>query len=46
MVEDPITHVHFPKFAAGAKLEAGGKTHYFISDETLRLYQDQRATAK
>ena len=46
MVEDPIAHVHFPKFAAGAKFESEGKTHYFISDETLRLFQEQQAAAK
>jgi hypothetical protein len=46
MVEDPIAHVRFPKFAAGATLEAGGKTQYFISDETLQIFQKQQASAK
>lgn len=46
MVEDPIAHVRFPKFAAGAKLESEGKTHYFINDETLGLFQEQQAAAK
>jgi YHS domain-containing protein len=39
MVEDPVAHVRFPKFAAGAKLESGGKTHYFVGEETLRAFQ-------
>ena len=43
LVEDPIAKVRFPKFAAGAKLEAGGKTVYFISEETKRQYEQQRA---
>ena len=46
MVEDPIAHVHFPKFAAGATLESGGKTHYFIGEETRREFQKQHAGAK
>ena len=31
-VEDPVAKVKFPKFAAGATLEHGGQTHYFIDD--------------
>ncbi len=46
MVEDPVAHVRFPKFAAGATLESEGKKHYFIGEETLRLFQEQQATAK
>ncbi len=34
MVEDPVVKVKFPKFAAGATLEHGGKTHYFIDEKT------------
>jgi YHS domain-containing protein len=41
MVEDPIAHVRFPKFAAGAKLERDGKTHYFVSDETCRQFAEK-----
>ena len=43
LVEDPVAKVRFPKFAAGAKLDAGGKTIYFISEETRRQYEQQRA---
>jgi YHS domain-containing protein len=46
MVEDPIAHVRFPKFAAGATLESGGKTHYFIGEETRREFQKEHAAAK
>jgi YHS domain-containing protein len=39
MVEDPVAGVRFPKFAAAATLESGGKTFYFISDETRSEFQ-------
>jgi hypothetical protein len=42
MVEDPIAHVRFPKFAAGATLEQKGKTIYFISDETRREFEKKK----
>lgn len=32
LVEDPITGVLFPKFAAGATLEWKGTTYYFVDD--------------
>jgi hypothetical protein len=34
MVEDPIAHVRFPKFAAGATRKRGEETIYFISEST------------
>lgn len=34
MVEDPIAHVRFPKFAAGATRTRGKETFYFISEAT------------
>ena len=43
LVEDPIAKVQFPKYAAGATLEAGGKTVYFIDESTLREYQQKQA---
>ena len=42
MVHDPIANVHFPKYAAGATLESGGKTVYFIDESTLREYQQKQ----
>ena len=41
MVEDPVTQVRFPNFAAGATLEWQGKTYYFISEETRREFTKQ-----
>ncbi len=41
LVEAPVAHVRFPKFAAGAKLERAGKTYYFVSDETCREFEKQ-----
>lgn len=41
MVEDPIARVRFPKFAAATKLERDGKTHYFISEETRREFEQK-----
>lgn len=34
MVEDPIAHVRFPKFAAGATRKRGEEIVYFISEST------------
>jgi YHS domain-containing protein len=38
MVEDPVAKMQFPKYAAGATAEVGGKTVYFISEETRREF--------
>ena len=46
MVEDPVAHVRFPKFAAGATLESKGKTHYFIGEETRREFEKLHTAAK
>ena len=43
MVEDPIAKVQFPKYAAGATLEQGGKTLYFIDESTLRQFEQNQA---
>jgi YHS domain-containing protein len=39
MVEDPVAKVQFPKYAAAATIERGGKTYYFISTETSQQFQ-------
>jgi hypothetical protein len=39
MVEDPIAHVRFPEFAAASTLERGGKTLYFIANQTREEYE-------
>jgi hypothetical protein len=41
MVEDPVAKVNFPKFAAGASLEHGGKTLYFIDATTKAQFAKQ-----
>ena len=44
MVEDPIAKVQFPKYAAGAISEIGGKMYYFVSEETCQEFAKQRGT--
>jgi hypothetical protein len=41
MVEDPIAHVRFPKFAAATSLEWQGQKFYFIGEETRRDFEKQ-----
>jgi hypothetical protein len=41
MVEDPIAHVRFPKFAAATTLEWQGKKYHFIGEETRRAFAAQ-----
>jgi YHS domain-containing protein len=45
MVEDPITQVRFPNFAAAATLEFQGKTYYFIGEETRREFAKKNGIA-
>jgi YHS domain-containing protein len=44
MVEDPIAKVSFPKFAAGATLEQGGKTYYFIDESSKTEFAKTKPT--
>jgi YHS domain-containing protein len=44
-VEDPIAKVKFPKFAAGAILEHGGQTYFFIDDRTKAEFAKQKGLA-
>lgn len=39
MVQDPVTGTEFPRMLAGAKLERGGRTYYFISEETRQEFE-------
>jgi len=41
-VEDPVAKVQFPKFAAGATLDHGGQTHFFIDDTTKAEFARQK----
>jgi YHS domain-containing protein len=45
MVEDPIAHVMFPDFAAGATLEWKGQKFYFIGEETKREFAEKNKIA-
>ena len=42
MVQDPVAGVRFPKYAAAATLERGGKTYYFIGEETRREFESKQ----
>jgi YHS domain-containing protein len=44
-VEDPVANVKFPKFAAGATLEHGGQTYYFIDERTRQDFARQKGIA-
>jgi YHS domain-containing protein len=44
MVEDPVAHIRFPRFAAAASMECQGKKVYFISEETRREFEQQQGT--
>jgi YHS domain-containing protein len=41
MVEDPVAHIRFPRFAAAATVERQGKTYYFIGEETRREFESR-----
>ena len=45
MVEDPVAHVRFPAFAAGATLEWQGQKYYFIGEETRQEFARQHESA-
>ena len=45
VVEDPVAKISFPKFAAGATLEQGGKTHYFIDEKNKSEFAKQKGCA-
>jgi hypothetical protein len=45
MVEDPVAHVSFPDFAAGATLEWQGQKYYFLGEETRREFAEKNKIA-
>jgi hypothetical protein len=45
MVEDPIAHVSFPKYAAATTLEWKGQKFYFIGAETRQEFEKQQGIA-
>lgn len=44
-VEDPVAKVKFPKFAAGATLDHGGQTYFFIDATTKAEFARQKGIA-
>ncbi len=42
LVTDPVTGTEMPRFAAKCKLESGGKTYYFVSEESRREFQEKQ----
>ena len=42
LVTDPVAGVEMPKFAAKCSLESGGKTYYFVSEETRREFESKQ----
>ncbi|HKB35777.1 MAG TPA: hypothetical protein VKD72_04940 [Gemmataceae bacterium] len=42
-VEDPVTKIRFPKYLASSSLERGGRTYYFVDEETRREFEKQPA---
>lgn len=45
MVEDPVTKQRFLREDAKAKLQHAGQTLYFVSEETMRQYKQQKQMA-
>jgi len=45
MVEDPVAKISFPRFAAGATLEHGGQTYYFIDEASKAAFAKQKGNA-
>lgn len=43
MVVDPVAGIQLPTFAAAATLERGGKTLYFISEQTREEFEQQES---
>jgi YHS domain-containing protein len=42
LVTDPISGTEMPTFAACCTLESGGKTYYFVSEDTKREFERQQ----
>jgi YHS domain-containing protein len=42
LVTDPITGTEMPTFAASCTLESGGKTYYFVSEDSKREFERQQ----
>jgi YHS domain-containing protein len=45
MVEDPVAKISFPRFAAAATLEQGGKTYFFIDEQNKTEFVKKAAAS-
>jgi YHS domain-containing protein len=43
LVEDPVAKICFPKYLAASTLELGGRTYYFVDEDTRRRFEKQTA---
>jgi YHS domain-containing protein len=41
LVEDPVARIRFPKYLAASTLERGGRTYYFVDEDTRREFEKQ-----
>lgn len=41
--EDPVAKIRFPKYLASTKLDRGGRTYYFVDEQTRREFEKQLA---
>jgi YHS domain-containing protein len=46
LVTDPVAGVEMPRFAARCTLESGGKTYYFVSEDTRREFEAKQSGKK
>jgi YHS domain-containing protein len=44
-VEDPVAKIKFPKFAAGASLDHGGQTYFFVDEKTRSTFAKEKGIA-
>jgi YHS domain-containing protein len=41
LVEDPVAKIRFPRYLAASTLERGGRTYYFVDEDTRREFEKQ-----
>jgi YHS domain-containing protein len=41
LVEDPVAKIRFPKYLAASTVERGGRTYYFVDEDTRREFEKQ-----
>jgi YHS domain-containing protein len=43
LVEDPVAKIRFPKYLAASTLEQGGRTYYFVDEDTRQEFEKAQA---